>query len=374
METGQMKLTAEMVKEAARKAGCGDVGIGNIERFEGAPRQMHPRNIYPECKSIITIIQPIPRGSYRGITEGTNWDSYMYYSYSRLNSTVRPRVTYDTAAFIEDHGFEAVPILPGTPSIGGAGVKGSPDRPAAEINLQVRIVAAGCGMGEIGWSKNLIHPKFGPRVRIGTILTDAELEPDPIIEPGTLCKRCMKCAKLCPGNAIPLPGERESKKVRIEDKVFEWGDLHGGRCTLTHHGLSYEVSPFLKKYYPGLNLDAKTSNVTQEEAYRLAWILALGKFRKSLEYPTEDSIPYYRNSVDQCLYYGTCGARGCIRACVEHLEKTKRIEQNDFETPVFPDKVWNIKPTKPEDCGGVAEGKLYPELFMEPDPNPANWK
>ena len=64
-----------------------------------------------------------------------------------------------------------------------------------------------CGLGEIGWSKVFIHPVFGPRVRIGNILTDAELEPDPILEPGTLCKRCMKCVKDCPGCAIPDKGE-----------------------------------------------------------------------------------------------------------------------------------------------------------------------
>ena len=45
-------------------------------------------------------------------------------------------------------------------------------------------------------------------MRLGTILTDAELEPDPILEPGALCNRCMRCAEECPGGAIPRPGER----------------------------------------------------------------------------------------------------------------------------------------------------------------------
>ena len=81
-----MELTAEMVKDAARCAGCGDVGVANIERFAGAPRQMHPKNIFPDCRSVISIVQPIPRGVYRGITEGTHWPNYTFYGYNRLNT------------------------------------------------------------------------------------------------------------------------------------------------------------------------------------------------------------------------------------------------------------------------------------------------
>ena len=64
-----MKLTAAMVKEAAFAAGAGDIGIGNIERWANAPRLMHPKNIFPDCRSVITIVQPITRhlpGHHRG--------------------------------------------------------------------------------------------------------------------------------------------------------------------------------------------------------------------------------------------------------------------------------------------------------------------
>jgi hypothetical protein len=65
-----MKLTAEMAKDTARRAGCGDVAIGNIDRWANAPRMMHPENTIPDCRSVISIVQQIQRDSYRGITEG----------------------------------------------------------------------------------------------------------------------------------------------------------------------------------------------------------------------------------------------------------------------------------------------------------------
>ncbi|MDD4759165.1 MAG: hypothetical protein PHO68_09585 [Lascolabacillus sp.] len=37
-------LTAEQVKEFALKCGADKVGIGSMDRFEGAPRQFDPVN------------------------------------------------------------------------------------------------------------------------------------------------------------------------------------------------------------------------------------------------------------------------------------------------------------------------------------------
>jgi epoxyqueuosine reductase len=367
-----VKLTAAMVKEAAFAAGAGDIGIGNIERWANAPRLMHPKNIFPDCRSVITIVQPIPRGTYRGITEGTHWANYTFYAYNKLNTLFRPTVTYETACFIEDHGFEAVPVYPGVPERPGSRPPVAPDRPAPDVNLQVRIAAVACGVGEIGWSKVLLTRKFGPRVRIGTILTDAELEPDPLPEP-SLCTRCMRCAKECPGGAIPLPGERPTIKIQIEDKTYEWADVHMGRCTLTHHGLNWEASPFLKQDFPGLDLDVRHSHLSEEEAYRLTYPLASARWSPSPEFPSSAVMSAYHQLMAHTDYFAVCGAKGCIRACMEHLEKRGSIEQHQFATPVFPRPPWQLTPPAEDETGGIAEGK-HRELFNDPDPNPGGWR
>lgn len=367
-----MKLTSAMVKDAARAAGCGDVGIANIERFANAPRMMHPKNIFPECRSVITIVQPIPRGSYRGITEGTHWANYTYYSYNKLNTLFRPQVTFDTACFIEDHGYEAVPVYPGVPERPGLHAPVKPGRPAREINLNVRIAAVACGLGEMGWSKVFLHPTFGPRVRLGTILTDAELEPDPLVKPGTLCNRCMGCVKDCPGGAIPRPKERPTIKIRIEDQDYEWGDVQMGRCTLTHHGLNWEASPFLKKDFPGLRLNVRDSALSEEAAYKLTYPNATAAWPHSPEFPSSSTQPYYNQIMNHCGYFAICGAKGCIRACMASLEKRKAIGQHAFPTAVFPRPMWKLDPPETAVTGGIAEGK-FPALFNDPDPEAGTW-
>ena len=77
------KLTSRMLKEFAARLGAGGggveiLGVANIERFAEAPERMHPKNIFPDCRSVISIVQPIPRSTYRGITEGTYWPNSTY--------------------------------------------------------------------------------------------------------------------------------------------------------------------------------------------------------------------------------------------------------------------------------------------------------
>ncbi len=370
-----MKLTAKMVKKAAAQLGHGGesiVGIANIERFDGAPQRMHPKNIFPDCKSVISIVQPIPRGTYRGITEGTHWTNYTYYSYNRLNTLFRPMVTYPLACMIEDNGYEAVAVYPGVPERVNIHNKAVPGRPQPDININVRIAGVACGLGEIGWSKVFIHPKYGPRVRLGTILTDAELEPDPLIKPGTLCKRCMKCVKGCPGGAIPKLKEKPPIQIKIDDQVYEWGDVHMGRCTATHHGMNREASPFLAKSCPGFDFDVRNSNISEETAYKMAYTLARGKWVPSQEFPTDSLNDYYNQILSHCGYFAICGAKGCIRSCMEFQEKTKNIDQDGFETPVFSCD-WQLPPADKDKCGGIAEGK-FPEEYNDADCNAGNWE
>jgi len=365
-----MELTSSMIKKKAEALGIDVIGIGNIERYENAPVLMNPKTYFPEAKSVIVIAMRIPRGSYRGIEEGTHWHNYSFYSYNRLNTVFRPRLTYELACFIEDHGWEAVPHYPAVPERNPA------DKPVAEgkvphdIVLNIRLMGVGAGIGEMGHSKVFLTKEFGPRVRLGCILTDAKLEPDPIIEPGTICNKCGRCVRDCPGNAIP-PVDDEDRKitVKIGGKDISWGNVHMGRCTLTHHGLNNTISPFLNKDLPNLQYNVPESNVTEEEAYRLAYPVALGTWTKShYEENSGNVIKYYRYILDHCGYFAICGARGCIRACMDSLEKSKRIG-NRFKNPFYRKKGWILPVERTGEVRGVInpfreEGldRLYPSI------------
>ena len=78
----------------------------------------------------------------------------------------------------------------------------APDKPAPDVLIHVRIAAYLAGLGEIGYSKVFLTPEFGPRQRFAMVMTEMELEPDPIYDGPPLCNRCMSCVRNCPGQAI----------------------------------------------------------------------------------------------------------------------------------------------------------------------------
>jgi epoxyqueuosine reductase len=153
-------LTSQMIKDRAKELGIDDIGIGNIERFDNAPPLMSVKNYFPAAKSVIAIVMRIPRGSYRGIEEGTHWHNYTFYAYNRLNTVILPSVTYELSRFIEDFGWEAVPHYPAVPERNPVRDPVAPGKLPPNIVTSIRLVAAGTGVGEIGHSKVFLNKKF----------------------------------------------------------------------------------------------------------------------------------------------------------------------------------------------------------------------
>ncbi|MBE6560899.1 MAG: hypothetical protein E7662_07220 [Ruminococcaceae bacterium] len=342
-----MKLTSQMIKDKAAELGIDCIGIGNIERFKKAPELMSPLTYFPEAKSVIAIAMRIPRGTYRGIEEGTHWHNYTFYAYNKLNTLFRPKKTYEMCCFIEDHGWEAVAHYPAVPEGEGTTKKPvAPGKVPPDVACSVRIIAAGCGLGEVGYSKVFLTKKFGPRVRLGLIFTDCELEPDPIMDTGDICLHCGACVKECPGNAVPPLKEKE-KRLYVDfngEKEIWYGDVRMGRCTLTHHGFNNEISPFHKKDFPNMAFDVRNSEMTEEEAYILCYSMARAKWPRKPESPSV--MQYYDYILGHTGYFAICGARGCIRACMNALEKSGRTE-NVFHNQFYRKESW-LLPNAPE--------------------------
>jgi epoxyqueuosine reductase len=314
-------VTSQQVKDFARECGADVVGIGSMDRFEGAPKEMDPRYIFPEAKAIIGLAFRIHRGCFRGIEEGTFWGAYASMGYAGINFRDAPIVLRAVCSALEDEGWEAVPIqnmlflnplnpTDGTPRSVSRPV--SPDKPAPDVMLHYRIAAYICGMGEIGYSKVFLTPEFGPRQRFVFLLTDAPLEPDPIFE-GKICDRCKLCVRDCTVGALST---EETVKVTVAGRELEWAKLDERKCSGGYLGANPEFSPFTPPDY-----DMESS---------------FGRL-----YGASD-IPYNQASSGMFHLPGALeGARGCIRACFIHLEETGRVK-NVFQSPFRKRKPWKL--------------------------------
>lgn len=88
-----------------------------------------------------------------------------------------------------------------------------------------RLAAAHAGLGWIGKSCSIINPEVGPRLRLGTVLTDAPFEPDAPIE--NRCGSCRTCINACPARALHGrgfdPDEPLSARFDVQ-KCYEFFD------------------------------------------------------------------------------------------------------------------------------------------------------
>lgn len=320
--------TKKQLREFALSRGLDLFAVANIERFAGAPERMHPAAIMPEAKSVIVVGKRILRGGWRGIEEGTYWPAYTYFDYhGLLNTYFIPLPAYETACFIEDFGFEASLHYAGVPECQPPAKPLGPGRPAPDVYLAVRIAATAAGLGEIGWSKVFLTKRFGPRQRLATILTDLELEPDPLVEPNSICKLDMACVKGCPG-AIPHVRDGRAVEIRIEDKTYRWADIDMGRCTLVYHGGDPRVSPFIPKSLPGYRFDVMAQRMDEETAYKFCWPMSTGAWRPTEEFPSGYIIEGHAYLAKWGVggSYGVEGSRGCMRSCMDYLESHGIVE------------------------------------------------
>ncbi len=316
-------LTAKMVKKHALAMGADIVGIGNIERWEGAPIQMDPRQIMPEARSIIAVGFRVMRGSLRGVEEGTLFSNYSAMGYGGITYLFMPLVVMNLCRYIEDEGHEAMPMGHQSDwrSIDNKGQlrknysrSVAPGRAVPDVMVHLRIAAFLCGLGEIGYSKMLLTPQFGPRQRVGIIITDAELDPDPIYSGPKLCDKCMACATNCPGQAI---SKTRTVKVNLAGHEVEWGELDCDACDVAFVGgvPSREALP-------------------PEQTYR--------EPRNGVHIGRGSWTPF--NQKPRNLYntgQAICGARGCTRACMVHLE-ARGVLQNKFHKPFRRGKPWSV--------------------------------
>ena len=227
-----MEQLKKMIEEAAKKEGIDLIGFGDKARFDSIPAEINPFSIFPEGKCIIMVGRRICRGALRGVEEGTNFGDYALFGKNWLEDEFLALSTYNLTNFIEEQGFEAVPVFPNPVGLEPSGVPVTEDRPAPNVYPDFDYAAVACGLCEISWNGIPFSKKFGSRQRFHMIICDAPLASTPLLEE-SVCNRCMKCADACPMGAI---SKTESEKIEICGKVFSVAKIDYNKCKICQNG------------------------------------------------------------------------------------------------------------------------------------------
>ena len=294
----------ERIIELAKKNGADIVGFAPASRFS----QDDPIfKILPQTKTVIGLAFRVLRGIYRGVEEGTTYYQYTTMGVENMEETVMPMAQLKVANLIEAEGFIALPqrrhqqIMAEENSTNPEVAYDAVYRgKTAEVQMDFLDAAVKCGLGEKSFHGSLLTDEFGPMVRYCFLLTDAQLDETPVVQPH-LCDSCGKCAAACPGKAIAADG-----------KVDPW------QCAVDYNGADGPKNPFMPPdAFPGLEdrleIIAGEAQVTPETA------------RKIL-----DKI-YFYPPAHHSYPCSICG-RACDVACYVHLEE-KGVLTKKYKTP-----------------------------------------
>lgn len=243
---------AQSVKDVAMRFGAALVGIAGVERFDpmppyfdAVPKGHHPRDFLPGARSVISVAQPILDGVLDGPARLNEQpmemipdhvkSAFMDSVYSRVGHTLHDFMLEFIAQAVGQHlmsrGFQTM-IFPTTgihPQLEGwneaeiwqgrGNLKGSPFK-YTYGPFSHRHAATRAGLGEFGYNNVVLTPQFGPRQRFNSIVTDAELMPDPLLDrPLCLRDRCGLCLKACYMKAITMRDSEAGRDYRSVEKV-----------------------------------------------------------------------------------------------------------------------------------------------------------
>lgn len=135
--------------------------------------------------------------------------TYTYFHHYRTVNTLIDQVTLRAMLFIQDAGYRGFAV-PASQTVNDA-----PDAYSGVFPHKTAAVTA--GLGWIGKSGLFISSSYGPRVRLGTVLTDMPL-PVGGSEPVQGCGSCRVCVDACPAAALTGDNwERGCSRGRIVD-------------------------------------------------------------------------------------------------------------------------------------------------------------
>jgi len=222
----------EDLKEIAIGFGVDLFGVASSADLNNAPLGHRPVDVLPGAKSIIVLgMKMLDAQTDMLPTEGDFFDvsprQTLFKGHITFVSQELDRAGYAIARFLEKEGFKAYHQMAST---------GGTDRRYLMGLLSLKHMAVHAGLGVLGYNSLLITPQYGPRVRLTALVTDANLQPDTVMNQN-FCETCDgPCISLCPAGALEKPNDQ----ILYEINKFACSQYLGTRPTC---GICLKVCP-----------------------------------------------------------------------------------------------------------------------------------
>lgn len=220
------KETAELLKAL----GALRVGFANLETLAGGPPSADLRYILPGARSAVSFALPEKKEFVKSFLEKKD---NLSHEKDHLRTTLESgKISEKVKSFLEAKGYRSA-------STHGSGVYRR-DVPGWKVemypDISHRYVAVRSGVGSFGWSGNVGIKGYGAAILLGTVVTEADIEPtEPLPESESFCIRCKLCAASCVGEDLQRGGGDIRHPRRQDVHICEKTQLphmsHRGRGT-----------------------------------------------------------------------------------------------------------------------------------------------
>lgn len=228
------KLDAPGLKRKARQWGASLCGIADMEHLRGI--ETEPTDLLVGFTRAVSLAV---RLSDPVLDQITDRPTPLYAQHYQKVNALLDELALRAALALQTAGGRALP-LPASQVL---------DAERLTSYLSHKAVALAAGLGWQGKSLLLVTPRFGPRVRLVTVLTDLDLTPDAPLK--NRCGACRACAEACPAQAIRGVNTKthytsreealrfDRCRTKVLDEFAKLPHISGGIC-----GVCVAVCPF----------------------------------------------------------------------------------------------------------------------------------
>jgi epoxyqueuosine reductase QueG len=194
----------DRLKQTVKGYGADLAGVADTAELAGLPTI--PDDLLRPFTRAVAIAVRLPSPIFEMLIDRP---TPIYAATYQTANRLLDEIAFKTARLLQSDGYSSLPV-PASQAL---------DRQNWQAGISHKAVARMAGLGWQGKSLLLITPKFGPRVRLVTVLTTAPLRPDKPLK--NRCGACMSCRDACPAGAIKGVNTKDHYADRDQALYFD---------------------------------------------------------------------------------------------------------------------------------------------------------